>query len=140
MFPSHDSIDRHRQWTLQTFDKIKDIDNLVIKASDAWIGKDNPFEHMNYECFCECGYRKNSNKKKKYRCKRCGKDMKIRIKVLYGKINCADNIVKMRMLLQETKVAIVDYVGTPSLMCYAMGVPVITLKNDNAQCRQQSAA
>lgn len=130
--PSHDTIERHLIHTIKNYSILKDIKDLIIKASSSYIGLDekNPFKDVNNYIFCgKCDILKESVDDKWGKCE-CGADMPVMPKVAYTSINSPDNMAKLRSLIAESKVVITDYVGTPNLLCYAIGTPVITIKND----------
>lgn len=130
--PSHDIIERHLVHTRKVYELLKDTPDLIIKACSQYVGLDdkNPFKDEKDYNYCgKCDKLITAVDTKWKKCD-CGADMPIMPKVTYTSINSPDNLAKLRNLIRESKVVITDYIGTPSLICYAIGVPCITFKND----------
>lgn len=131
--PSHDVIDRHLCHTLKNYKILKDVKDLIIKSSSAYVGLDdkNPFKDIKDYNYCgKCDILIETKYGKFCKCEQCGGEMPLMPKVTYTATSSPDNLAKLRILISESKCVITDYVGTPNLLCYAMGVPVITIKND----------
>jgi hypothetical protein len=130
--PSHDVVDWHLTHTTENFKILKDVEDLIIKASSAYVGLDdkNIFKDvLNYTYCGKCDKLAECVDDKPGKCS-CGAEMPIMPKVTYTSTSAPDNLAKFRSLISESKVVITDYVGTPNLLCHAIGVPVITIKND----------
>lgn len=97
--PHHDTLDRHLEMTKATYEKIKDLPGLLIKASSSYSGDRNIFKDLP--------------------------------NVMYGNILLAENIEWLRRILVESKLVITDIPGTINVLCYAYGIPIITINHDH---------